>query len=368
MYPLVIAALFCAIAVLAYFAYVFRWTEKRAAARHVLIRREENPILSPVEHSWENAAVFNPGAVLMDGKVHLFYRALGEDGISRIGYAVSDDGIAFERFADPAFALRLPSPGKFRNPFAEGFRYDPGRFASGGGWGGSEDPRVVVVDGRLYMTFAVFESWESLRLALASIPVSGVAKREWRWEDPFFISPAGEVNKNWVMFPEKIRGKFAILHALTPEVLVSYADSPDEWREQPIESDNRRTGRAGHWDAFVRGAAAPPLKTRYGWLLLYHAMDPASGPGYKVGAMLLDLDDPTKVLYRSTGPILEPQAWYENDWKPGVVYASGAVVKDGTLYVYYGGGDKRVNVATAPLETFLQDLMKTGAPKLAPER
>jgi predicted GH43/DUF377 family glycosyl hydrolase len=86
-------------------------------------------------------------------------------------------------------------------------------------------------------------------------------------------------------------------------------------------------------------------------------MDPAQGPGYKVGAMLLDLDDPTKVLHRSDAPVLEPTEWYENDWKPGVVYASGAVIKDGTLFVYYGGGDKTVNVATAPLEPFLKKLL-----------
>jgi predicted GH43/DUF377 family glycosyl hydrolase len=80
------------------------------------------------------------------------------------------------------------------------------------------------------------------------------------------------------------------------------------------------------------------------------------GIGYKVGAMILDFDDPTKILYRSSKPILVPTEWYENDWKAGVVYASGAVVKDGTLFLYYGGGDKTISVATAPLERFLREL------------
>ena len=331
----------------------------RAAPGPMLFRRQENPILSPSkEEPWENAAVFNPAAILAGGTVHLFYRALGGDGISRIGYARSEDGIHFERFPEPAFVMRAPASPRFKNPFADSIlHYNPGLYASGGGWGGSEDPRAVLIDGIVYLLFGVFESWESMRVALTSLPLADVEKRAWRWAEHSFISPPGETNKNWVMFPEKIHGKFAILHALTPKVMVDYVDSPEEWRERPVRSDNRRSGRKGHWDAFIRGAAAPPLRTKYGWLLLYHAMDPAQGPGYNVGAMLLDLEDPTKVLHRSESPVLEPVEWYENDWKPGVVYASGAIIKDDTLFVYYGGGDKTVSLATAPLEPFLQKLL-----------
>ena len=334
-----------------------RWLKTPGAApRATLSRAKENPLLVPSpEEPWKNAAVFNPAAVLVDGKIRLFYRALGTDGVSRIGYAESDDGIHFQESAEPAFSLRTPDPA-FKNPFTAP-RYDRDRYASGGGWGGSEDPRAVVIDGTLYLTFGVFEGWESMRIALISLSVENLKEKKWHWAEHAFISPQHETHKNWVMFPEKIHGKFAILHALTPKVLIDYADSPDEWRTHPIRSNNHRTGRKGTWDAFVRGAAAPPIKTKYGWLLLYHGMDPAAGPGYKVGAMLLDLDDPTKILHRSDAPVLEPKEWYENDWKPGVVYASGAVVKDGTLFVYYGGGDKTVSLATAPLDAFLKNLL-----------
>ena len=80
--------------------------------------------------------------------------------------------------------------------------------------------------------------------------------------------------------------------------------------------------------------------------------------------MLLDLTDPTKELYRSSAPILSPNAHYENDGKPGIVYACGAVVRDGELYVYYGGADKVVCVATTPLKAFLEALIKGTQPKL----
>lgn len=339
---------------------------RRTAFTATLARSPRNPILEPRPDSyWESAAVFNPAAVYDGEHVHLLYRALGADGISRIGYAVSDDGINFKRFENPAFVMRTPPSPKFRNPFAKDDRYDRDVYASGGGWSGSEDPRAVLIDNRPYMIFGVFESWESIRIALTSIDPSDLKARVWNWEPHMFLSPERKTNKNWVLFPEKIHGKYAIIHALTPSIMIGYADSFEEWAKNPIESNDARSGRKGHWDEFVRGAAAPPMRTKYGWLLLYHGMNPRENQGYKVGAMLLDFNDPTKILYRSYKPILEPQEWYENDWKPGVVYASGAIVKDGKLFVYYGGGDKRVNVATADLELFLQQLMQGGEGKLS---
>ena len=70
------------------------------------------------------------------------------------------------------------------------------------------------------------------------------------------------------------------------------------------------------WHKRTRSAAAPPIKTKDGWLLLYHAMDKDDRDRYKLGALLLDLKDPEKILYRAQHPILEPDKWYENDWKP----------------------------------------------------
>jgi beta-1,2-mannobiose phosphorylase / 1,2-beta-oligomannan phosphorylase len=328
-----------------------------------IVRSDKNPILKPIhEHPWESEAVFNPAALYEDGKVHLLYRALGHDGVSRIGYAWSTDGIHFERLPHPVFVPYTDEPKvaeKFRNPFAPEKKYNPDVFASGGGWGGSEDPRLVLIDGRVYMTFSMFESWQSMRMCVTSIDRESFLDKRWHWNRYFCISPKEQTNKNWVLFPEKINGKFAILHALTPDILINYADSLEDFKEHPIQSNNHRGGRKGFWDGFVRGASAPPLKTKYGWLLFYHGMDPAHPDvGYKVGAMLLDLKDPTKILYRSAEPILTPDKWYENDWKAGVVYASGAIIKDGTLFLYYGGGDKTVSVATAPVERFLKELMQ----------
>jgi predicted GH43/DUF377 family glycosyl hydrolase len=107
------------------------------------------------------------------------------------------------------------------------------------------------------------------------------------------------------------------------------------------------------------------LKTKRGWLLFYHAISENDPGRYKLGAMLLDLNEPTKILHRSTAPVLSPDETYENHGKPGVVYACGAVVQGDTLFIYYGGADKVVCVATTPLETFVNALVSGEQPELS---
>jgi predicted GH43/DUF377 family glycosyl hydrolase len=118
----------------------------------------------------------------------------------------------------------------------------------------------------------------------------------------------------------------------------------------------------------IRGAGPAPIKTKYGWLVLYHAMEKRDPNRYKLWAMILDAKDPTKVLYRSSEPILEPDLWYENEgFKSGIVYSCGAVVKNGELFVYYGGADMVTCVATANLDAFLKDIISGSASKLTPK-
>jgi predicted GH43/DUF377 family glycosyl hydrolase len=335
-----------------------------------LERHENNPIIEPREGNyWEMKATFNPGAIYADKRVHLLYRAIGGDDISVLGYAVSNDGVSFaERSDEPAF---VPFTTKMTTRKEEQRPLDVAYF-SGGGWnGGCEDPRLTLIDGVVYLTYTAFDGWGSIRVALSSIKLKDFLKKNWKWKEPAMISPPGEINKNWVIFPEKIHGKFAILHSISPDVLVDYFDSLDDFEdeEKVITSKYNRVSRTGAWDSWIRGAGPPPLKTRLGWLLFYHAMDLRDPNRYKLGAMILDENDPTKILYRSKAPILEPDFGYENQgFKAGVVYSCGAIIKDGELYVYYGGGDSVTCVAMANVESFLNELKEHGVPKLEPEK
>lgn len=343
-----------------------------------LKKSEKNPIMNPSLYSWESEAVFNPAVVSSGGLVHLFYRALGGDGISRIGYASSKDGINFDdRLLYPVYSIKSAEETKKHWPFTSPARpvYDNSLYSSGGGWGGCEDPRTVIIEGVLYMTLNIFNGWNSLRVGVISIKETDLLNKKWDWSSLSYLSRLGDRQKNWVLFPEKIDGKFAIFHNLDlgdpSRVGITYMNNLDS-SEAPLGSapgseapdPQRLPDHIVAWHKRTRSAASPPIKTKDGWLLLYHAMDKDDSNKYKLGALLLDLKDPKKVLYRSEHPILSPDEWYENDYKPGVIYASGAVVKDGKLLVYYGGGDKYIGVAEIELSLLINSMKGTGTAKL----
>ncbi len=334
-----------------------------AAVPHRLVRHHENPILMPrSEHSWEALSAFNAAAVCLDDRIHLLYRAQGHDGISVLGYAGSDDGTTIaERLPDPVF---VPSnPFDHRKKGTPPFSYP---YLSGGGWGGCEDPRIARVGRTLYMTYVAFNGIHPPGVALATISVADFLKKRWNgWSTPKLISRPGTMQKNWVVFPEKIHGKYAVLHNISPEIRIEYLDSLDG--DITIDSLPPRRGPkdAERWDNIVRGVGAPPIRTEAGWIVFYHAMDDRDPNKYKIGAMLLDLRDPETVLARAVDPVLEPETEYENHGhKQGVVYVCGAVVKNGTIFVYYGASDKTLAVATARLDRFLAALRTAKTPKL----
>ncbi len=319
-----------------------------------------NPIIEPEEqHPWESQYTFNPAAVYKNGKVHLVYRAIGNDGISLLGYASSKNGVHIdERLSEPIYVTKLPD----RSKKESAVHYIS---TSGGSWGGCEDPRITEIDDTLYMTYTAFNGYP--RVALTSIGTRDFLAKRWMWKGPVLISPPGEVHKNWVVFPEKINGRYAILHSISPEIIIDYYDSLDFDGKTYIESRHFSETQNGRWDSRMRGVGPPPIKTDCGWLIIYHAIDDRDPGKYKLGAMILDYKNPASVLYRSAGAILAPDEPYENEgFKAGIVYSCGAVVMNGELFVYYGGADSVVCVATANLNEFLKELKRTGLSKLDP--
>ncbi len=313
----------------------------------------ENPILKPVaENAWESKLVLNPAAIYEEGKVHIIYRAVGDKNVSVFGYAASKDGIHIdERLKSPVYVFREPFETNSQAPNCRS------SYISGGGSGGCEDPKLTRIGDRLYMTYVAWDGSSPPRVALTSIKIDDFLNRKWNWERPVSISPPGEMHKNWAIFPEKINGKYAVLHSLSPEILIDYVDSLEFDGNTHINSHYHPLGRKNCWDNYVRGVGPPPIKTEEGWLVLYHAMNNRDLGRYKLGAMILDLKTPTKTLCRSRAPLLEPDKLYENKgFKPGVVYACGAVVIDDRLFVYYGGADTVVCVAHTRLSLLLNQL------------
>ncbi|KKS04006.1 MAG: hypothetical protein UU58_C0012G0011, partial [Candidatus Nomurabacteria bacterium GW2011_GWA2_41_25] len=333
-----------------------------------LRRSDKNPIIEPENNlSWESKATFNPTAFQHDGKVHIVYRAIGDSDNSVLGYVTSQDGFSVsERSPTPIYSHFL---GQNRDQ-----SLPPILYGSGGGWGGGcEDPRLTLLDNRVYMLYTAFDGWGSVRIALTSISLDDFISKRWNWKKPVLISPPNEIHKNWVLFPEKIsgsasggKGKYAILHSISPHIMIDYFDSLDELDGNNfIHSVHQNSLLWGSRDRLIRGVGPSPIKTKYGWLILYHKMEKHDSHRYKLWAMILDAKNPAKILYNSSQPILEPDEWYENEgYKNGVVYACGAIVKDGELFVYYGGADKVSCVATANLDEFLKELVHSSVSKL----
>lgn len=342
---------------------VLKVKKDKKKASPTLERFVGNPIIHPARNTyWESTATFNPTAFEHDGKVHIIYRAVGVADISTLGYGVSRDGYNItERSFRPIF-IHQHQVARDSEPIIYG---------SGGGWnGGAEDPRITKIGDMLYMFYTAFDGWGSVRVALTSITLEDFLNKKWNWKKPILISPPGMPAKNGCLFPEKINGKYVILSRLhlgsniPPNITIDFVDDLD-FKEKWLKGEYQINPRKEYWDSAKVGVGAPPIKTKYGWLLIYQGVGHQDPSKYKIGAMLLDLKDPTKVLYRSKEPILEPDVFYENEgFKAGVVYPCGAVVKGDDLFIYYGGADMVSCVATANLKLFLKELITTGITKL----
>lgn len=324
----------------------------------VLIRFEGNPILEPrQQYSWESKAVFNPGAIYLNGKVHIVYRAIGDSDTSVLGYASSSDGLNIdERLDQPIYAPREPFEGVHYSSHSLPYYMS---YASGGGIGGCEDPRLTRIGDRIFMAYVAYDGYSPPRVALTSILTSDFLSRKWRWASPVLISPPGIVDKNACIFEELIGGKYVIMHRIFPDILIDFVDNLDfDGKTKWLKGDFSISPRADYWDSRKIGAGPPPIKTDKGWLLIYHAVDDSDPGYYKIGAMLLDLRDPTRVIALLNKPILRPEARYETEGnKANVVYPCGAVKIGESVFVYYGGADTVVCVATAKLDDILRELV-----------
>jgi predicted GH43/DUF377 family glycosyl hydrolase len=177
------------------------------------------------------------------------------------------------------------------------------------------------------------------------------------WSTPVLVSPPQFDNKDAFLFPAVIDGKYICVHRLGDHIDYDFCTDIDQrfkgnaWLNEHTWIEPRK----GWWDSKKVGAAAPPIKTREGWIMLYHGVSESST--YRVGAVLLDLANPVKILARTNYPIFEPETPYEKQGQvSSVVFPCGNVVLGEDLYVYYGGGDSVVGVATVKVKNLLRIL------------
>ncbi|MBI1336512.1 MAG: glycosidase [Phycisphaera sp.] len=320
-----------------------------------------NPILEPnPANDWENKVTTNPAAWLeADGTVRMLYRAAGHDDQHKIyfGLAESSDGLNFKRVSDK------PIFGPSENGFDAGC---------------VEDPRVVKIGDFYFITYAVRAQppglyWLGPRAPWKRDPLSPetpIALREnytvtglamtrdfktWFRAGP--LTDRTVDDRDVMLFPETISGQWYMVHRPMQWTGPSFGtDHPAIWISKGKDmfdmGHSRLLAKAQFpWECKV-GGNTPPMKTDDGWLMLYHGVGPDKH--YRLGAIVMDLNDPTIVRYRSKGWLLEPAADYEVEgYYKGVVFPCGKLLKDGKLYTYYGGGDRVVGVATCDFKELM---------------
>lgn len=301
-----------------------------------LTRYHGNPIITP-EHGqlWETGGTFNPAAVDADGATHLLYRAVDINRVSRLGYARTFNGTEIiNRSANPVL-----------EPSAEWEEF------------GCEDPRITQIDGTFHITYTAY-SHRGTRIALASTV-------DFQHFKKYGIVGPDHNDKDCVLFPERINGRIALLHRIQSKIQIAYFETFEElqnsrefWNDYMKHFRDYEIIRPKFpWERRKVGTGPPPIKLDSGWLVIYHGV--SIERIYHAGALLLDLDDPTKIIARTKTPILEPEMEFERRGVvPNVVFPDGAVIHGGELLIYYGGADRVCCLASAPLDEFLDDLRK----------
>ncbi len=305
-------------------------------------RYVENPVLLPVpEHEWESKAVFNPTAIDIDGTVRILYRAMSFDNTSTFGYAESKNGehITY-RHITPAYIPR------------KDFELKKGDKM---GNSGCEDPRIVMIDDKIFVCYTAYDGVNAPRVAITSINKKDFTERKWNWSKPVALTPEGVDDKDACLFPEKINGKYVFIHRVAHCICIDFL--PDlNFRDGEVNTCIEiLEPRPGMWDGAKVGLSSPPHKTEIGWLVFYHGID--NKGVYRIGAVLLDLKDTTHVISRTSDAIFEPEEQYEKFGQiNNVVFPCGSIIRGDTIYLYYGCADSVIGVATLSLKTILHAL------------
>ena len=291
-------------------------------------RLRQGPILEPFGTGFAAKGVFNPTVVRRGREYVMLFRAQDAKGTSRLGYAVSTDGVHFTPRTEPVLA---PEAAYEKN-------------------GGVEDPRLVQIGKTYYLTYTGYNTVDAqLCLATSTDLV--------HWDRKGVIMPAkqGRWNIGWTksgaILPEKVNGKYWMYYMAdakgTPDQTgVAYSEDLLHWTEALDHPVLPR--RAGRFDSRVTEPGPAPILTKDGIWLVYNGADDKLV--YRTGWALFDRNDPTKLLRRSDQPVFRPERpWEVVGQVPNVVFVEGMVRDGGRWLFYYGGADRTVGVASAPV-------------------
>ena len=292
--------------------------------RDVVHRYEGNPLIGIEDLPFRCSDIWNAGVVHLGGEYLLLLTVETSEGLGSIYAARGKDGLHFSIESKPLLSACTCQVCSCYTTF------------------GVRDPRITEMDGVYYIVFTA-DSDSGKRIGLA------YTKDFKSVEKTGFISEPD--SKSGALFPRKIRGRYAMLQRPSAggSIWISYSDDLTYWGSATVVM----TPRGGYWDATRIGAAGPPIETDLGWLLIYYGEKGTSaGPLVRLGAAILDRDDPSRVIARSNIPILSPREKYERMGDVGnVVFSCGTLLEGNEeLKIYYGASDSCICLGTCTLK------------------
>lgn len=334
-------------------------------------------ILSPTNKEFENNGVLNPGIYQEGDKLNIFYRAVEDGNLSTIGYANTEGPLNIVERHDQALINR-------------DFEYEKN---------GVEDPRITKIDNVYYLIYTAYDGVNAMGALATSTDMKHFEKKgiitpsvNYKQYECFvqccdqsklnpkyhhYFNLFAEIglvqddkrllrDKDIVLFPRKINGKFAMLHRIWPGIqIVCFDDwtdlTPAFW-EDYLKNLHSHIVLDPKYDFEVNyiGAGAPPIETKDGWLLIYHGVQETSkGKIYHASAALLQLEDPRIEISRLTTPLFSPtKDWEKEGVVNHVVFPTGTALFGDELYIYYGAADKHIAVASLKINELLHELKK----------
>jgi predicted GH43/DUF377 family glycosyl hydrolase len=330
-------------------------------------------ILEKTILDFENEGVLNPGVIVHENQIHMFYRAVRQGNHSTIGHCILDTPLTVVyRHQTP-----LISPE---------FEYESK---------GLEDPRVVKIDDTFYLTYTAYngtnalgavavskdlKDWEKKGIIVPQVTyktfkklsesIGPLHEKYLRYNEHIrsFDSSDEDVllwDKNLIFFPRRILGKLCFLHRIKPDVQILVAinelsDLTKEFWTTYITEFNEHIVLSPKYDHEVSyiGGGCPPIETEAGWLIIYHGVrDSVKGYVYSACAALLDLKNPQKEIARLPYPLFYPEfPWELKGEVNNVCFPTGAVVVKEILYIYYGAADERIACASVNINILINEL------------
>jgi predicted GH43/DUF377 family glycosyl hydrolase len=296
--------------------------------RDVIRRYQDNPLIKIEDLPRACSDIWNAGVIRFGGEYLLLLTVETLEGLGSIYLARGTDGYDFLVEPEPFMTASKDEP------FA---RYETF---------GIRDARIAEIDATYYITY-VADSESGERIGLARTNDFQSVERIQLISEPD--------TKNGAMFSRKIEQRYAMLERPSAggSIWLSYSDDLRHWGSSTIVL----SPRSGYWDSDRIGPASPPIEIDQGWLLIYYGeKDTSTGPLVRLGAAILDRDDPSRVLARSNIPILTPREKYERIGDIGnVVFSCGALLEDGNqIKVYYGASDSCICLGVGTLDDIIR--------------